>query len=265
MKNWWAHSKKTGFTIVELIIVIAIIAILATISVIAYNGIQKNAATKTVQSDLEQVSAEMQRLAIANNGVFPVTLQTSIQASPRVTLTLKHSGSVNYYGGGSGLTPVQNGVLMAQICQDLVNENVGKGVNQGGQTNAYITGCGNWNHDSMQVTGWDSRVYGTPVSDTTLLNYADTFTTNDTYNKIHETVVRNFYHELVSRQLRQGGYYPVTSFWDSWATPMNGGVITQPLPTPQSQPWYCVEASYAGYSDVLWHVTDELKLKSGSC
>lgn len=259
------QSKNIGFTIVELIIVIAVIAILATISIVAYNGVQKNAADKTIQSDLQQVSAEMQRVATNNNGVFPVTLPTTIQASPKVTLTLKHSGTINYYGGGAGLSAVQNGVLMSQICQDLITEGVGKGVNGGGQTRDFITGCGNWNHGSMQITGWDSKVYSTPVSDTTLLSYADAFTTNDSYNAAQATVIKSFYHELVSRQVRQGGYYPITTFWDSWATPSNGGVMTQPLPTPQPQPWYCVEATYTGYSDLIWHVSDDLKLKTGTC
>ncbi|HEY8886601.1 MAG TPA: type II secretion system protein [Candidatus Microsaccharimonas sp.] len=265
MKTRRAHSKKSGFTIVELIIVIAVIGILAAISVIAYNNVQKTAADKTMKSDLDQVTSEMQRSAIANAGVYPTTLPTTIQSSPKVTLTLKHSGTLNYYGANGTLSAVQNGVLMSQICQDLINEGAGKGVNQGGVTKDFITGCGNWNHGSMQITGWDSKVYNTPVSDTALLNYADNFTSNDTYNIAQVAVIQNFYHELVDRQTREGGYYPITSFWDSWATSSNGGVMTQALPTAQAQPWYCVEATYSSYSDLKWHVTDDLKLRSGGC
>ncbi|RWZ78622.1 MAG: prepilin-type N-terminal cleavage/methylation domain-containing protein [Candidatus Microsaccharimonas sossegonensis] len=265
MKVRWAHSKKSGFTIVELIIVIIVIGILVAVSVVAYNGVQKNAADKAMEADLDRVSGEMQRLASQNNGVYPTTLPSDITASPNVTLTLKHSGTINYYGGGGALTPVQNGVLMSQICQDLVNEGAGNGVNQGGQTNAYITGCGNWNRGSMQITGWDSKVYTTPVTATTLLNYANTFTTNDTYNKSQESVVKNFYYELVDRQTRQGGSYPITTFWDSWATSTNGGTRAEPLPTPQAQAWYCIEATYSKYSDLRWRITDSLKIQSGSC
>jgi prepilin-type N-terminal cleavage/methylation domain-containing protein len=269
MTTRWALTKKSnqafGFTIVELIIVIAVIAILATVSVLGYNGLQKNAAGKAMQADLDQTAAEMTHAAIQNNGTYPTTLPTTVQASPGDTLTLKNSGTINYYGGGTALTAVQNGVLMAQICQDLVNEGVGKGVNQGGQTNAYITGCGNWNNNSMQITGWDSRVYATPVTDTTLLNYADNFTTNDTYNISQVAVVKNFYHELVDRQTKEGGYYPITSFWDSWATQTNGGVMMQALPTPTPQPWFCVEVTNSNYSDLKWHIMDDNKIKTGSC
>lgn len=41
MKKW--GQKQTGFTIVELLIVIVVIAILAAVSVVAYNGIQTRA------------------------------------------------------------------------------------------------------------------------------------------------------------------------------------------------------------------------------
>jgi prepilin-type N-terminal cleavage/methylation domain-containing protein len=263
MKNRWAHSKKWGFTIVELIIVIAVIGILAAISIIAYNNVQKNAADKTMKADLDQASSEMQRAQLANSGVYPTTLPTSIKSSPNVSLALKYSGSINYYG--TNLTAVQNGVLMSQICQDLISEGVGQGLNQAGQTQNYITGCGNWNHGSMQITGWDSKVYTTPLSDTTLLNYSDNFTTNDAYNKSQETVVKNFYNQLVYRQVREGGSYPITSFWDSWATANNGGVLNQPLPTPQQQPRYCIEATHSGYSDLKWHISEELKIVTGGC
>lgn len=261
----WAHAQKIGFTVVELIIVVTIIAILVAISVVAYNGIQARAADKAIKADLERVSGEMQRLQIKNNGVYPTTLPTTITASPNVTLALKYSGSINYYGAGGALAPVQNGVLMAQICQDLINEGRGKGTDQGGTVRDYITGCGNWNHNSMQFTGWDTRVFNTPLTDTALLNYANNFTASNSFHKAQETVVKNFYRELVERQTRQGGAYPITSFYDYWANSGNGGVIAQPLPTPQPQPRYCVEATHSQYTQLLWRITDELKIKSGAC
>jgi general secretion pathway protein G len=48
----WATKKQTGFTIVELLIVIVIIGILAAITIIAYNGITNRANDAAVQSDL---------------------------------------------------------------------------------------------------------------------------------------------------------------------------------------------------------------------
>ena len=49
-------DRKTGFTIVELLIVIVVIAILASISIVAYNGIQSRARDTARKSDLSQLS-----------------------------------------------------------------------------------------------------------------------------------------------------------------------------------------------------------------
>jgi len=50
MKQW--ARKQTGFTIVELLIVVVVIAILAAITIVSYTGIQNRAADAAVQSDL---------------------------------------------------------------------------------------------------------------------------------------------------------------------------------------------------------------------
>jgi len=47
--------KSTGFTIVELLIVIVIIGILAAITVVAYNGIQKRATDEKVDTDMRNL------------------------------------------------------------------------------------------------------------------------------------------------------------------------------------------------------------------
>ena len=47
---------KSGFTIVELLIVIVVIAILAAISIVAYNGIQQRARDNIRKSDLAAIS-----------------------------------------------------------------------------------------------------------------------------------------------------------------------------------------------------------------
>jgi general secretion pathway protein G len=54
--------RKTisGFTIVELLIVIVVIGILAAISIVAYNGVQNRAADTSVQSDLRNIAKQLE-------------------------------------------------------------------------------------------------------------------------------------------------------------------------------------------------------------
>ena len=256
-KRWVA-----GFTLVELIIVILVIAILVTVTVVGYNGIKKTATVRAAQNDLSIVAVEMQRVFL-KTGAYPTTLPPDVEVSDGVTLTLVKAGSSPYY---SSLNTVQNGVLLSQICSDLITEGVGKGTDQGGAVQDYITGCGNWNHDSMQITGWSTKKWDTPVVESSLTSYANTFTTSDTWNKAHETVVKNFYNQLVTRLKQQGGSFPVYSFWDFWATPSNGGVMLQPLEsTPKMFPYYCTQASSTKYKDILWHVSEDTKLTTGAC
>lgn len=54
------EHNNHGFTIVELLIVIVVIGILAAITVVAFNGVQKNATDTAVKNDLAQVAKKME-------------------------------------------------------------------------------------------------------------------------------------------------------------------------------------------------------------
>lgn len=59
--------SNSGFTIVELIVVITVVGILAAITVIAYSGIQKRATDTSVLSDLDALDALETNYAVHNN------------------------------------------------------------------------------------------------------------------------------------------------------------------------------------------------------
>lgn len=64
------QNKKTGFTVVELLVVIVVIGILATIVVVAYNGIQQRARDTARTSDVAAIIKALE-LYYIKNGEYP--------------------------------------------------------------------------------------------------------------------------------------------------------------------------------------------------
>jgi prepilin-type N-terminal cleavage/methylation domain-containing protein len=65
-------QKQTGFTIVELLIVIVVIAILAAITIVAFNGIQDRAKFSQKRSDLSNIQKVVE-MYYAENNAYPNT------------------------------------------------------------------------------------------------------------------------------------------------------------------------------------------------
>lgn len=63
--------SKSGFTIVELLIVIVVIAVLASIVVVAYSGIQRQSRVSLIKSELEQAAKQLGIYAVDNSDTFP--------------------------------------------------------------------------------------------------------------------------------------------------------------------------------------------------
>jgi prepilin-type N-terminal cleavage/methylation domain-containing protein len=65
----WAHQKQTGFTIVELLIVIIVIAILATITIVSYNGITNRAYDTATTSGVRTITTQVQTNLLTGAGI----------------------------------------------------------------------------------------------------------------------------------------------------------------------------------------------------
>jgi len=61
------RTKQTGFTIVELLIVIVVIGILAAIVIVAFNGVQQRATVQQVNSDLNNLTKAIKSARINEN------------------------------------------------------------------------------------------------------------------------------------------------------------------------------------------------------
>ncbi|MDB5162804.1 MAG: hypothetical protein JWN28_411 [Candidatus Saccharibacteria bacterium] len=74
-RRYIANTKKisSGFTIVELLIVVVVIAILASITIIAFSGITQRAAQASLQASIKQ-AATLIDIYKVDNGTYPASL-----------------------------------------------------------------------------------------------------------------------------------------------------------------------------------------------
>lgn len=88
--------RKTisGFTIVELLIVIVVIGILAAITIVAYNGVQSRAKAAGVQSDLTTAKKKLMLWQV-DNGHYPTTTAELTAAGMQFTHSFYDSSANN--------------------------------------------------------------------------------------------------------------------------------------------------------------------------
>ncbi len=79
----WARKNQSGFTIVELLIVIVVIAILATITVVAFNGVQDRAKATATAADFSNNNKIAQYINVTN-GRLPSTVDVLQSSTPMV-------------------------------------------------------------------------------------------------------------------------------------------------------------------------------------
>ena len=97
-RNFKKHV--TGFTLVEMLVVITIVGIIASLTVVVWSGWQRRAAETEVKSDLTAVVTAMKSEQNFSNG-FPTSIPSSFKASPGVTLTYASGDASSYCIDGS--------------------------------------------------------------------------------------------------------------------------------------------------------------------
>ncbi len=83
-------SNKKGFTIIEVLIVIAIAGLILMIVFLAVPALQRNSRNTTIKNDVQNVLGGVAEYRAANNGKTPTAIKTTT------------SGGVVEYTGGTG-------------------------------------------------------------------------------------------------------------------------------------------------------------------
>jgi len=91
---------KSGFTIVELLIVVVVIAILAAITVVGYNGISRQAQDASLKSELSTIAKQLNMLQI-EAGNYPLSLD-SVKVGGNYNFNYVSNGTVFCLSGTSG-------------------------------------------------------------------------------------------------------------------------------------------------------------------
>ena len=89
------YRKKSGFTIVELVVVISILAVLVGLTVVTYGSWRERTATTEIKSDLSNAVLAMNNERNFNN-VYPNELPASYKSSAEVVVERK-SGDGNSF------------------------------------------------------------------------------------------------------------------------------------------------------------------------
>ena len=98
------RQRHQGFTIVELLIMVAIIATLATFTIFAFGSWRTRTARTEVKTALSSLSASLKNELTFNN-TYPATVPSSYQPSNGVTISYKSTATSYCASGTSTAVP----------------------------------------------------------------------------------------------------------------------------------------------------------------
>lgn len=115
--------RKSGFTLIELMVVIAIIGLLMAAGLVYYASAQKNARDAKRQADVGAIDKAMELYFNANNGNYPVA--ASYAALAIGTTYLPGGNPIDPKNAGANVYTLVSSATGFCVCAGL--ENLGKG------------------------------------------------------------------------------------------------------------------------------------------
>lgn len=147
----WA-KKHSGFTIVELLIVVVVIAILAAITIVAYNGITNRAKESTVRNDVANAVKSLEVFKVTNSR-YPTS-----QNEAKLAASGGNTPSYTAYDAGNGFCVAYNNGTTEYYATNVVQPKVG--------VCTPITNIATNPSLETNNTGWSARWFGSGGSGT---------------------------------------------------------------------------------------------------
>lgn len=227
--------KHKGFTIIELIVVIAVVGILAGLTTFGYRMWRQDLTEKIVMNDLNQAGTALENYRNFKNYFPPNLAGANFAASEGVGLALyTNAPSVGIY---NNLDDQSNAQLLLNTCNaNIYSTNNTACVFNGNGAGAKIHVKGT----NASNTHWRSPIHESDI--------------------VLPTSMNNEAQRIITQSKAQGGKFPVII--------TNSKNVTLPETTqvpngPATR--YCLEGRAADY-DVIYHITDkDSSIKSGTC
>lgn len=233
--------KPTGFTIVDLIIVVGVIGILVALGILSYGSWQRAQATNSVKSDIQQAVSGLQSYKNFKNNYPPNLAGTGFASSQNVALMLAtNAPSVGVY---ENLNGNQNAQLFLNSC----NANLFSTPNN---TVCSFQGNGGGAKIHAKGTNGSNTIWNSPIQQTAL-----TLSCGAQQSACDQAIT-----DMISQFTAQGGVFPIV-------VPGNNVALPEPSQVPNGPAnRYCLEGRASEYPDIVYYIlSDNKAITAGAC